>query len=86
MPPLLLVTTLIINSNYGIAPVSHKSWMPNLSMTIVLIITITCNFEWKLSTPKEHLEEIVGGQDREDVDREKQTRIEGRYCYEMYIE
>lgn len=44
MPPCLLIKAVIINSNYDEAPVLLWGWMPSLSLTIVLGISMTCNF------------------------------------------
>lgn len=85
MSPLLLITTVIINSNYDEASVLHKYWMPALSLTIVLMISITRNFQWRLSAPEEPSEDIVlmGRTGRMWTGQKGQDRR--GYCYEVEI-
>lgn len=80
MPPLLLITTVIINSNYvQQSCVSRNCWTPALSLTIVL--TDICNPQLSAEVfrpQKKRWEDIVQmRQDREDVDGTDRTGQDG---------
>ena len=80
MPPLLLITTVIINSNYvQQLCVSRNCWTLALSLTIVL--TDICNPQLSAEVfrpQKKRWEDIVPmRQDREDVDGTDRTGQDG---------
>lgn len=74
MPPLPLITTVIINSNYDEVPVSHNCWTPALSLTIVLTDICSSQLSVEALRPRRAFEiYCIDGQDREEVDRTDRT-------------
>lgn len=76
----LLITTVIINSNYDEATVLYKCWMPALSLTIVLMISITCSIRRRFPTPQQTCRRhCADGEDRGgyEQDRKKMSRTGG---------
>lgn len=87
MPPLLLITAVIINSNYDEAFALNKCWTPGSTLTIVLRSHI-------LQTPLQTFQLLItfgryctDSKNREDVDRTGRPEREGGggYCYEVEI-
>lgn len=79
MPPCLLIKAVIINSDYDEAPVLYQDWILVLSLTIVLGISMTCNFSPVvfLTSPARGGRKITCSRhctDGEDMNRNKKKR------------